>query len=64
MIDNAKISGIMPAAFTFSGMCVLWPPYIRLPRMRLAYCTGMRRSPIWMITMAATVNSSMTRKAA
>ena len=36
-MDEAKISGIMPAEFTFSGMCVVSPPTIRLPRIRFAY---------------------------
>jgi hypothetical protein len=51
MIDIAKISGIIPAELTLSGMCVLWPPYIRVPRMRFAYCTGMRRWASCTITM-------------
>src|SRR5262249_5360398 len=38
-IDEAKITGMTPPVFTFSGMCVLAPPYIRLPTTRLAYST-------------------------
>ena len=34
-----------PPVFTFSGMCVLDPPYIRRPTTRLAYCTVTRRCP-------------------
>ena len=34
-----------PPVFTFSGMCVLEPPYIRRPTTRLAYWTVTRRWP-------------------
>mgnify|MGYP003694031463 CR=1 FL=1 len=37
--------GMTPPVFTFSGMCVLEPPYIRRPTTRLAYCTVTRRWP-------------------
>ena len=30
-IDDAKMTGMTPPVFTFSGMCVLEPPYIRRP---------------------------------
>ncbi len=53
-IDEAKITGITPPAFTLSGMCVDWPPITRRPITRLAYCTGMRRSPRSTSTMNAT----------
>ena len=43
--ELAKITGMTPPVFTFSGMCVLVPPYIRLPTSRLAYCTVTRRCP-------------------
>ena len=42
-----------PPVFTFSGMCVLDPPYIRRPTMRLAYCTVTRRWPRSTKTIAA-----------
>jgi len=42
-MDEAKMTGMTPPVFTFSGMCVLDPPYIRRPTTRLAYCTGIRR---------------------
>ena len=45
MIDEAKISGIIPAELTFNGMCVVWPPTMRWPRMRLATWTGILRWP-------------------
>ena len=38
------MTGITPPEFTFSGRCVDWPPIILRPTMRLAYCTGIRRS--------------------
>ena len=44
-IDEAKITGMTPPVFTFSGMCVLEPPYCRRPTTRLAYCTVIRRWP-------------------
>ena len=39
------MTGMTPPVFTFSGMCVLAPPYIRRPTMRRAYCTVTRRCP-------------------
>ena len=35
--DEAKITGMTPAWFTFSGMYVEVPPYILRPTIRLAY---------------------------
>ena len=34
---TAKISGIIPAELTFSGMNVVLPPYIRPERTRFAW---------------------------
>ena len=34
--DEAKITGMTPPVFTFSGMWVLDPPYWRRPTTRLA----------------------------
>ena len=39
------MTGMTPPVFTFSGMCVLEPPYIRRPTTRLAYWTVTRRWP-------------------
>ena len=36
MMLTAKISGIMPALLTLSGMLVVVPPYTRPERTRLA----------------------------
>ena len=36
MIDEAKIGGITPAMFSFSGRCDDWPPYTLLPTWRRA----------------------------
>src|SRR3990170_6241899 len=58
-IEMAKMMGMTPALFTRSGMCVLPPEYIRVPRTRFAYCTGMRRWPSWMNTIAATTPMAM-----
>ncbi len=43
-----------PPVLTFSGMCVLDPPYIRRPTTRLAYWTVTRRCPRSTKTIAAT----------
>ena len=51
--------GITPALFTRSGMCVLPPEYIRVPRTRLAYWTGIRRWPSWMKMIAAITRTEM-----
>ena len=53
-IDEAKITGMTPPALTFSGIWVDCPPITRRPITRLAYCTGMRRSPRSTSTMKAT----------
>ena len=45
-----------PPVFTFSGMCVLDPPYIRRPTTRLAYCTVTRRWPRSTKMIAATTS--------
>ena len=43
MIEEAKMGGMTPEVLIFNGKCVLWPPYMRLPTTRLAYCTGILR---------------------
>jgi len=58
--EDAKMIGITPDMFTFTGMKVDWPPYILRPITRLAYCTGIRRSAL-VIMMIATIS---TRKSA
>jgi hypothetical protein len=50
-----------PPVFTFSGMCVLEPPYIRRPTTRLAYCTVTRRCPRSTKMIAATTTPSSAR---
>ena len=52
-MDEAKMTGMTPPVFTFRGMCVLDPPYIRRPTTRLAYCTVTRRWPRSMKMIAA-----------
>ena len=59
-IDEAKITGMTPPVFTFSGMCVLDPPYIRRPTSRFAYCTVTRRWPRSMKMIAATTTTIIT----
>ena len=54
------MTGITPPELTFSGRCVDWPPIILRPTMRLAYCTGMRRSERSTKTMNATTAIIMT----
>ena len=58
-IDDAKMTGMTPPVFTFSGMCVLDPPYIRRPTTRLAYCTVTRRCPR-STKMIAAITSAIT----
>ena len=48
----AKMIGITPAIVTFRGRYWVWPWYMRRPRTRLAYWTGMRRWPSLMKTTA------------
>jgi len=43
-MELAKMIGITPPEFTLSGRGVDWPPISRRPTIRLAYCTGIRRS--------------------
>src|SRR5438034_4311452 len=59
-IEIAKMIGMTPALFTRSGMWVLPPEYIRVPRTRFAYWTGMRRWPSWMKMIAAITAMAMT----
>ena len=59
--ELAKITGITPPALTLSGRWVDWPPIIFRPTTRLAYCTGMRRSPRSTSTMKPTTATIMTR---
>ena len=51
---TAKMIGMTPAMVTFSGRYCVWPWYMRRPRTRLAYWTGIRRWPSLMKTTAAT----------
>jgi hypothetical protein len=59
-IDDAKITGMTPPVFTFSGMCVLEPPYMRRPTTRFAYCTVTRRWPRSTKITAATTSTIIT----
>ena len=68
MIEEAKITGITPLVFTRRGRWVVWPPAMRRPTTRFAYCTVMRRWPRSMkmmapitATMAATSRSAARR---
>ena len=62
MILMAKINGIIPDELTFNGMYVVVPPKTRLPRIRFAYWTMMRRCPSLMKMMDATIPSPITPK--
>ena len=59
--ETAKMIGMTPAWFTFRGMYVDCPPYIRLPTTRFAYCTGIRRCPCSMNTTTTMIPSAMAR---
>ncbi len=58
------MTGMTPAWLTFSGRYVDVPPYMRLPTMRLAYCTGMRRWPCSTNTTPMMMISAATQTAA
>ncbi len=62
MTDEAKMTGMTPAMLTLSGMKVLVPPIMRRPTMRLAYCTGMRRSPLVIQTTPTITARAMITK--
>ena len=51
-----------PPVFTFSGMCVLEPPYIRRPTTRFAYWTVIRRWPRSTKMIAATTSTIITSR--
>ena len=55
--ELAKMMGMTPAWLNFNGIYVLCPPYMRLPTTRLANCTGIRRWPFSVKTMATNNNS-------
>ena len=59
-MDEAKITGMTPPVFTFSGMCVLDPPYCRRPTTRLAYWTTIRRCPRSTKMIAPTTTTIIT----
>ena len=61
-IEKAKISGIMPAELTRSGICVLCPCVMRRRTTRLAYCTGMRRCASCTKTIAAMTSAETMRQ--
>ena len=58
--EEAKITGMTPPALTLRGMWVDCPPITFRPTTRLAYCTGMRRSPRSTRTMKATTTTIRT----
>ena len=62
MIDDAKMGGMTPDVLILSGRCVVCPPYIFLPTIRFAYCTGMRRCPVSMNTMTPTTATMKTAR--
>ncbi len=68
IIEEAKMGGITPDVLILSGKCVLCPPYILRPTIRLAYWTGIRRWPrstnmMTPTTTTMSANSINTRKA-
>jgi len=62
MIDDAKMGGMTPDVLILRGRCVVCPPYILRPTMRLAYCTGILRCPVSMKTMAPTTATMKTAR--
>ena len=59
---TAKMIGMTPAWLTRRGRNGLPPWYIRRPRTREAYWTGIRRWPSLMKTIAATATIATTTK--
>ena len=55
------MTGITPAVLIRSGIWVDWPPYMRRPTTRLAYCTGIFRCPSCITMTAAVTATIMTR---
>jgi hypothetical protein len=53
-MELAKMTGMTPPEFTFSGRWLDWPPIMRRPTMRRALWMGMRRSERSTKTMNAT----------
>src|SRR4029453_3033346 len=60
--DEAKIGGITPALFSFSGKCEASPWNMRLPTWRLGYCTSSRRWARSMNTITPTTTTHMTKR--
>src|SRR3954449_9713466 len=58
---EAKMIGITPAWFTFSGRYCRVPPKTRRPRTCLADCVGIRR---WLSVIAITPTTTATNRAA
>jgi hypothetical protein len=58
--ELAKMTGMTPAWFTFSGRNCRVPPYTRRPRTCLADCVGMRRCPLVMAITATTTATNRT----
>ena len=54
MMDDAKMIGITPAVFTFSGILDDCPPTIFLPAIFLEYCTGILLSAPFRISTSTT----------
>ena len=55
----AKMIGMTPAMVTLSGRYWVWPWYMRRPRTRLAYWTGIRRWPSLTHTTPAMTRMAM-----
>ena len=60
--EEAKMTGMTPAVLMRSGMCVDWPPYMRRPTTRFAYCTGIFRWPSCMMMTAAVTATIMSKR--
>src|SRR3954467_336558 len=58
---DAKMIGITPAWFTFSGRYCRVPPKTRRPRTCLADCVGIRR---WLSVIAITQTTTATNRPA
>ena len=57
--EDAKIGGITPEVFSFSGRCEDWPSNILLPTWRFGYWISSRRCARSMNTMKAITATAM-----
>ena len=55
--EDAKITGMTPAVLIFNGILLEFPPYIFLPCIFFAYCTGILRVPEFSMITSTTIRT-------